>query len=210
MPGVRPGEGSVDELRTLLAWYLDRLSDYGRWQLGTLREAFGPGTQLMVLLPSWGLRPGEVERAVGAGLDGSTSGEQRGTITEGLDWDRQLSDYADLPGVAVCTTWLDPPDQGGDAHSMSPGRYLASLAEPFGMAVWGENTGGNDRSAMARCISRVVELDMAGLFWMSGADLGQDGNATLDDYAELIAGRRRTLRPWPTPSRASARPGRAR
>jgi hypothetical protein len=189
VPGVRPGEGRISELRSLVDWYLGSLADYGRWQLDTLREAFGPGPRLLVLLPSWGLRPGEVERAVASGLDGSTSGQMRGTLTEGLDWDRQLTAYAEVPGVAVCTTWLDPPDQGKDADRVSPGRYLAALAAPLMLEVWGENTGGNDRADMSRCIRLVDELGMAGLFWMSGSDLGEDGNATLDDYAELIAAR---------------------
>jgi len=73
----------------------------------------------------------------------------------------------------MCTTWLDPPDQGGDDHSTSPGVYLAALARGHRLGTWGENTGDNTAAEMRRCGDRVRALDLEGLFWMSGSDLGR-------------------------------------
>lgn len=188
VPGWRPGQGSPDDAQAFLDWYLGALTDYGRWQLEAVRRQVSTTARLLVLLPSWGLRPGEVEQAVAAGLDGSTPGERRGTLSEGLDWQRQLAACAQVPGVDVCSTWLDPEDQGDDPSWTSPARYLAGLAAPQGLGVWGENTGGNDAEELRRCLSRVRELPLRGLFWMGGSDLGVGRNATLDDYARAIAG----------------------
>lgn len=187
VPGLRPGDGSEGDTAALVDWYLQSLADFGRWELEVVREAFGPGPTALVLQPSWGLRPGDVEEAVASGLDGGSRAERRGTLTEGLDWHRQLVAFADVPGAAVCTTWLDTPDQGDDPGSTSPGRYLAGLAAGTGLPVWGENTGGNDVADLARCVDLVDELGLGGLFWMGAADLGRAGNAGLDDLGSVLA-----------------------
>ncbi len=186
VPGFRPGTGSPQDALAFLDWYLDTLADYGRWQVDVVRRGFGPSPRLLVLLPSWGVRPGEVQRAAASALDGSTSGERRGTLTEGVDWTRQARLLAAAEGVDLCTTWLDAEDQGEDVGSTSPGRYLADVAAQHRLQVWGENTGDNDDKELRRCGQRVDELQLAGLFWMGARQLGEDGNATLEDYAALI------------------------
>ena len=113
-----------------------------------------------------------------------------------MDGERQLPLFAEVDGVAVCSTWLDPPDQGRSDADVSPGVHLARLAHRHGLGAWGENTGDNDEAAMQRCLDRVDELGLEGLFWMGGATLGHDGNATLEDYGRLIAARR-----WKAPPR---------
>ena len=187
VPSFRPGQGTAAEAAVFLDWYLDSLAEYGRWQLDTYRQYFGPDPRLIMLLPSWGVRPGDIEAAVAMGLSGTTRGERRDTLTQGVDWARQLPLFAEVDGVAACTTWLDPPDQGSGAAFSSPGVYLATLTRRHGLPLWGENTGDNDEADMRRCIERVHSLDLEGLFWMSGRELGEQGNATLDDYARLIA-----------------------
>jgi hypothetical protein len=121
-------------------------------------------------------------------LTGSTSGEQRGSLTEGVDWARQVDALADVQGVDVCTTWLDASSQGDTPSSLSPVRYLVSLAEPHKTGVWGENTGGNSVEEMRHCVQRVHDLHLRGMFWMGADQLGRNGNATLDDYSRLIRG----------------------
>lgn len=199
VPGFRPGDDDEEDARVFVDWYLEELSGYGRWQVDVAREAFGDDPRLLVLQPSWGLRPGDVEEAVADGLRGETPGERRGTLTEGLDWERQLPLLAQVPGTAVCTTWVDSPDQGDDPGLISPGRFLAGLAAEAGLGAWGENTGGNDADDLDRCVALVDELDLEGLFWMSAADLGEDGNADLDDYREALV-RREASTPTPGPS----------
>lgn len=186
VPGFRPGRGPQQDAAAFLDWYLSSLAGYGRWQLDTYRRHFGPQPRLLVLEPSWGMRPGDIPAAVGATLSGDSPGERRGTLTEGLDWERQLPLFAEVEGVSVCSTWVDAPDQGDDDERTSPARFLASLAERHGLGVWGENTGGNTVEDMRRCVDRVRDLRLEGLFWMSATSLGQPG-AGLDDYARLIA-----------------------
>jgi hypothetical protein len=187
VPQFQPGTGSHEEARVFLDWYLGSLAEYGRWQLDTYRRYFGPRPRLIVLLPSWGIRPGEIDDAAASLLSGSSRGERRGTLTEGLDWHRQVPLFAAVDGVAVCTTWLDPPDQGTDDGLVSPGVYLSRLARDNGVAVWGENTGDNSIADMSRCMERVRNLGLEGLFWMGESELGVRGNARLEDYAQLIS-----------------------
>lgn len=187
VPEFYPGKGTQQEAATFLEWYLESLARYGRWQLDTYRRYFGSAPRLLVLQPSWGVRPGEIELAIEGRLGGASRGERRGTLCEGLDWERQLRSFSEIKGAAVCTTWLDPPDQGADAGSTSPGVYLAALAGRHNVGVWAENTGNNSADDMRRCFERVGHLNLGGLFWMSGSDLGQRGNASLQDYAQLIA-----------------------
>jgi hypothetical protein len=54
--------------------------------------------------------------------------------------------------------------------------------------MWGENTGDNTAEDLRRCVRRVHELGLRGMFWMGAEDLGEDGNATLADYARVIRG----------------------
>ncbi|CAN5419994.1 hypothetical protein BH10ACT10_BH10ACT10_01930 [soil metagenome] len=186
VPGYRPGQGSPDDASTFLEWYLDALRDYGRWQVDLVREHFGSRPRLLVLLPSWGVRPGEIDAAVAAGLDGSTSGQQRGTLAEGVDWERQLVGLAGVDGVDACTTWLDARDQGADPADESPVHFLSRMASRNGFDVWAENTGDNTAKDMARCVGLVRGLGLRGLFWMSADRLGRDGNARLSDYRGLV------------------------
>jgi hypothetical protein len=186
VPGYRPGEGREDDAAAFLDWYLGALTDYARWQVDTVRESFGERPRLIVLLPSWGVRPGEVEAAVDSRLDGSTSGERRGSLAAGVDWARQVDALAAVDRLDVCTTWLDARSQGDSLGTTSPVRYLVSLAERHGLGVWGENTGDNDAEDLSRCVQRVHDLGLLGMFWMSAQDLGMSGNATLSDYARLI------------------------
>jgi hypothetical protein len=194
VPHFRPGTGSPEEALVFLDWYMGSLAEYGRWQLDTYRRYFGPQPRLIVLLPSWGIRPGEIDDAAEGLLSGNSRGERRGTLSEGLDWERQVPLFAEVDGVAVCTTWLDTPDQGSDDSLTSPGVYLSALARRKGVGVWGENTGDNSAAEMLRCMERVRNLGLEGLFWMSGRELGVEGNARLEDYAQLIA-----TGTWPPP-----------
>ena len=169
-----------------LDWYLDALAGYGRWQLEACRRYFGPDPRLLVLLPSWGIRPGEVEEAAAGGLSGESRGERRDSVTQGVDWERQLPLLAEIDGVAVCTTWLDPPDQGQDDAFRCPAAFLAPRAQRLGLGIWGENTGNNNAEEMRRCADRVRELGLEGLFWMDARDLGTSGHASLADYSRVI------------------------
>ena len=65
VPGYRPGQGNAADSSTFLNWYLTSLNDYGVWLANAFRSAFGSGPRLQILLPSWGIRPGEKAPNVG-------------------------------------------------------------------------------------------------------------------------------------------------
>lgn len=186
VPAWRPGQADPAAAARFAEWYLQSLTDYGRWLLDRARTGY-PGAELQVLMPSWGLRPGDVEGSVRVSLDGTSRGERTGSLNEGLDWARQAQQYAGVPGVQLYTTWLDAADQGTSTSYESPVRHLVRLAAPLGLRVSGENTGQNDLAAMQRCVERVRELGLTGMAWMREPDLHGTTYATLSDFSRLIA-----------------------
>jgi hypothetical protein len=147
-PGLAARRG---EARPFLQWYLNQLVDFQNWQITATRAAGYEGP-VMMLYPSWGIRPGDLERAVRGELLGLTSAEQNGEIQRGYDFSSQVAAIRD-PGVIVTTTWLDA-DASGDgqfnSRRWSPVKYLASLAaaHPLHLYVYGENTGEGTPAAM--------------------------------------------------------------
>lgn len=193
VPGWRPGEPSPDHdaARRFANWYLDALRDYHDWQIATVR-ALHPG-RLAMLYPSWGLRPGQLDAAIATDLDGSIEA-QHNDLSMGQYWPRLIAGIDD-PDVVVYSTWLDAPfgdDRSPDPAQWCPMRYLTSLAQPRGLRCAGENTGGNDAEAMARCFQRMNELDLLGIYWAFEPQLfdGDPAHATLADYAAAIAAQR--------------------
>jgi hypothetical protein len=198
VPGWRPGDQGEAQAALFLDHYLESLAGYGEWLIGNYRDAFGPDLPVTVELGSWGVRPGEIELAVAARLDGTSRGEKRQTLHQGLDWERQFPRLAALGNVIVSGTWMDATDQGTDTTYESPIRYISRLAEPLGLSVIGENTGRNDAAAMQRSVDRVVELGMHGMLWMQQAELfAGGGHATIDDYRERIAWAHEVTAPTP-------------
>lgn len=172
LPGWKPGAGSTVAAQTGLRYYLDSLNGYAAWLLATTSEFF-PRSDLQLMLPSWGLRPGHLDAALAAGLKGTTSAEINNLITEGLDWTKQvplLQQYG-TRGVAY-TTWLDAPsDHNTDLQYMSPVDYLATLTTPRRIPLAGENTGQGTPATLALSLERVERLGLRGMLWMTAADL---------------------------------------
>lgn len=189
-PGWRPGDPSPHgEARRFADWYLDALVDFQNWQVRAVRAAFsGP---VMVLYPSAGLRPGQLEAAVRDDLGGSSSAEVNGELQRGHDFARQVRGVAD-PGVWVATTWLDATwddDDSFDPRRWSPVKYLATLARAHTppLALYGENTGGGDRRRLERSAERVRRHGLEGMAWYREEQLGVDGYASLADLRDVIA-----------------------
>ena len=152
VPRWRPSDASPQgEARTFLIWYLDSLVDFQNWQINAVRQSYaGP---LMMLYPSWGMRPGDFESAVATNLNGSSSAEQNGEVQRGFDFAGQIAAITDRQ-VVVTTTWLDA-DRSGDSRTdqryWSPVHYLSYLAQanPLHLSLFGENTGGGNLSDRA-------------------------------------------------------------
>jgi hypothetical protein len=189
-PNWLPGQPSAeDEARMFLDWYLDTLVGFQQWQIEVVRQTYdGP---LMMLYPSWGIRPGDIERAIAVDLDGSTPAERNGEIQRGFDFARQIAAITD-PGVIVTTTWLDADasaDDNDDLRYWSPVKYLSVLAKihPLYLKMFGENTGHGSRTEMQFSASQMRRHQLLGMAWFREEELFSGDYATLRDYQQLIA-----------------------
>ncbi len=190
VPQWVPGQpSSAGEAQQFLTWYLDSLVEFQNWQIIIVRQSYnGP---LMMLYPSWGIRPGDIERAVAVNLDGSTAAEYHGEIPRGIDYTRQITALTD-PLVIPTTTWLDADasaDDNADPRYWSPVKYLASLAQshPLGLRLFGENTGHGQVVALRLSALQMRRYGLIGMAWYREEELFTGQYATLDDYRRVIA-----------------------
>lgn len=188
--GWKPGSPSPNgEAGRFLEYYLGALEKFQRWQIATARRAFaGP---LIVLHPSWGLRPGQAPAAVARDLAGDTSAEINGEVQRGHDVARFVAAIDD-PLVYVATTWLDAPfgsDTSTDPAEWRPAHYLSDLAarNPRRPRVWGENTGQGDRAALDFSAAQARRFGLDGIAWFREEELFSGRFATLGDLREVIA-----------------------
>jgi Beta-galactosidase len=189
VPGWRPGMSSPNgEAGKFLNWYLGKLANYERWQITTLRASYrGP---LMLLIPAFGIRPGQAAAAVAGRLAGTTSAERNGEIQRGYDYARFVASITD-PGVVLDTTWLDCP-YGNDASTnpvaWRPVHYLAYLAarNPHHLRLYGENTGQGSAAVLAFTAAQARKYRLAGFLWFDEQELFSGFHATLAAYATLI------------------------
>lgn len=192
VPGWIPGTPAADltTARRFADWYLNAITDYQNWQIATVRRDYA-GT-IFMLYPSWGLRPGDLDHQVAAGLKFSGNTE----LMRGNDFARQIKAITD-PKVAVYCTWSDADFPSTDDRSRDPSRwcplhYLAYLAQSHKppLAVWAENTGRpNSAKQMQLSFQRLRDYSLGGLFWAFEPDLygGKPQCANIDDFARNIA-----------------------
>ena len=188
VPAWMPGMASpAGQAATFLNWYLAKLADYETWQISTLRRYYaGPA---MMLFPSWGIRPGQAAAAIAGNLSGTTSAEINGEVQRGYDYARLVGAITD-PNVIVTTDWLDSP-YGNDASTnpvdWTPVHYLASLASPRGLAMYGQNTGQGSASVMSFAVAQAARYGLVGMAWYNESQLFSGTWATLANYASFIA-----------------------
>lgn len=188
VPGWKPGDLSPNgEAEQFLDWYLGALVEYQNWQIEVVRRHYaGP---LMMLYPSWGIRPGQIEQALADNLDGSSSAERNGEIQRGFDFERQIGALND-PGVVVTTTWLDADanrDNQEDPRFWSPVKYLATLARVRNLALFGENTGSGSLRDMVLSARQMERYGLLGMAWFREDQLFSGDYATLDDFRAVIS-----------------------
>ena len=186
-----PGDASPSgQAKTFLRWHLDALTEFQNWQITLLRQKNYQGP-LMILYPSWGIRPGDFDKAVATNLNGSSSAESNGEIQRGFDYQSQIAAITD-PKVIVTGTWMDASasnDAGTDQRYWSPIHYLAYLAHshPLNLSVFGENTGQGKRSAMDLSALQMKRYNLIGMMWYNETQLFSGTYATLTDYQQVIA-----------------------
>ena len=182
VPGWKPGSPSTaGEAQRFLTWYLDALAAYQNWQVSMVRASY-PGP-IAVLYPSWGLRAGDLEKAVATGLDGTSPPEVRGLVQRGFDHARQVGALKDR-NAAVWCTW------GENENVLA---WLAGLADAKGLRKMAENAGGNDARQMEAAMRAARAHGLSVSVWIRAGEAyaHKNGWATIDDYsANIAAGRR--------------------
>jgi hypothetical protein len=177
VPGWKPGTASPDHAsaRRFLDWYLACLQNYHDWQIKTVRRLYtGP---LLMMYPSWGIRPGQLKAAVEGDLAGETSPEKNGEIQRGFDFARFIGGITD-PGVWIHCTWLDANPAWSDETSSDPARwspihFLADLSRRHtpALTVSAENTGGGGPETLRLCVDRARDHELNAVFWAFAPDL---------------------------------------
>jgi hypothetical protein len=194
VPGWTPGTPSANHYAAaqFAHWYMDSLQNYHDWQIDVVRASYDG--RLLMLYPSWGIRPNQLEGAVERDLDGSTAVERNGETQRGFNFAQFIAGIDD-PLVVVYTTWLDADssaDHAADQRYWSPVHYLASRAQahPLRLAVWGENTGRGSREMMQRSFDQATRYRLGALVWGFEGDLYSNRYASIDDYATMISAAR--------------------
>ena len=182
--GWRAGTHHPVQARASIAFYLSSMDRYVSWLLTRLSADF-PHTELQLLEPGWGIRPGQVNQAIDTGLDGHTAVEQGNTLQAGLDYAGEVAAASKFANTVVYTTWLDAPDSGPGIAGAAPIEYLAQLARQYGMPLAGENTGNGKAQtvqALQTCVSRVSRLNLEGFTWFTGPSLITDQGVSLHEF----------------------------
>ncbi|HEV7678675.1 MAG TPA: hypothetical protein VGQ42_08915 [Candidatus Dormibacteraeota bacterium] len=184
VPGWKPGQAGTSQASSFANWYMQSITDFMSWLVGTYRSHFA-SPWIEVLMPSWGIRPGELDAAVARNLDGSTPPAGWGTLAEGLDWTRQVNAISDAHAM-LYGTWMERGDDGQTAGSMAPSHYLATLGAQRGFPVAGENaSSGDDVTTMQAVVQHARDWGLAGLMWLDEGSLYANP-ANLATYAVFI------------------------
>lgn len=131
--GWKPGTGTTAQAQTFLATYIGALNGYAEWLETTAAAAFPASTRLEVLMPGWGIRPGELAAAVAGRLVGTPD-----EVNQGLDWSDLLPSLPANSRTVAYTTYGDATQGGGS--NPDPAVFIHSIL-PAGMASGGESTG---------------------------------------------------------------------
>jgi hypothetical protein len=189
VPDWTPGTPSADdEAERFVEWYLDSLRHYHDWQIATVREHYDG--RLLMVYPSWGIRPGQLEEAIAGDLDGTTSVERNGEVQRGFDFARFIGGIDD-PGVVVYTTWLDAEPEADDTDDQrywTPVKYLAHLARDRErpLEVVGQNSGSDGPDVLELTFDQADEHGLDAIVWAFERELFDGRHATIDDLAAEI------------------------
>jgi hypothetical protein len=192
----RPGQPSPNgEAAAVLRWYLDQRADFARWQFDQVRAAGYPG-MVHMLLPGWGVRPGNVDETIKVNLNGTSPAERSGEMQQATDWDRMVDRIADAKLVPT-TTWINAPkyssanaDEQPDPRWWTTAKYNAHVADTHAppLKKYGENTGNDDRRQAFYSRDQMVKFGYDGTAWFRNRQLAcRCGWATLDDLRDVIA-----------------------
>jgi hypothetical protein len=190
VPSWTPGAASAnhDSARRFADWYMESLQNYHDWQITTVRQLYSG--KMAMMYPSWGVRPGQLDAAINADLNGSTSAEQNGEVQRGYDFARYVAGITD-PNTVVYSTWIDAPfgnDNSTEEKDWRPIHWLSVLGDRNSrrLKAWGENTGNANLADMQFSFAQAAKYSDLGLVWAFEPQLYDGQHATIDQLAELI------------------------
>ncbi len=219
----RPGNASPNgEARTFIQWYYQRQVDYGNWSIQACRNV-GFSGPVMLLMPGFGVRHGsaanllagsnpDVDAAVTANLNGTSTFEPSGEISTGHWFQGMIAQMTDTKAIPECT-WIDcgypavtlggvsypnnglgitltysgaDPSQGywGPYRRIA---YYASLKTPQ-LRTFGEMTSTNHLGALDWAVKEMLAGKGVGLAYFQEADLfnGSASTVQLAGYGSYI------------------------
>lgn len=194
VPGYRPGQAGRTAARdaAFVGYYLDSLVGYQDFLVKSTRAAFDG--DLMLMYPSFGVRPGDQDGLVRSGL--ATTAVRYSEVVQGVDFARLVSrypaylkaGYGRTGRLIAYTTWLDGPQYSTEPTGLSPIGYLAHLAGPVSMPLGGENTASTASSTEALALSqqRARSLRLVALFWFNEPEPRE--NTLLSQLARTFQG----------------------
>jgi hypothetical protein len=176
VPSYTPATGNQAEAQTFVNWYNKSLQNYLVWGMSVIRQYYAGS--INVLLPSWGVRPGDIQNAVAVNLNGSVY--RSSEVAGGMDWADQLPAFAAYAPVTIDCTWANRlDDPWNDPQDWGPVHYLASIL-PTGMSLGGENTfGATSVTDMNNIFGNARAYNLRWVMWMNEAATQTIGNATL-------------------------------
>lgn len=196
VPGYVPYSGTDDQDCQFLNWYLNGLVNWGLWLIAQHKTA-GFNRNLFLMLPGYGVRLNQVRSDAG----------YKQAASLGEDHVRAIGAIMHDPAVWPYSTWLNTSDgfPGGTVDSDKSAwksLYEKSLARGKHANLWGENTGGENNSAMNGIFSGAIgSASYAGypgappeghyyraICWLDYASLNAGGSAaTMANYATNIS-----------------------
>lgn len=183
---------SIDIPTAFYDWYVQKLIDYQNWQIAEIRKHFSGSLDLVVA--GKGVNQNQITDALTNDLTGNGWSELGSGLYAGTDYQRIFSGTQATGEISIYLTGVEVPDRA-DVDDLSPhqnewsaARWLAQLARRHGWTIWGENTGGNNRSQMELSLERMLGNGFTGLMWSFESELysGTGGFATAQDYEEMI------------------------
>lgn len=196
VPGYVPYSGTDAQDVAFLNWYLNGMTSWVRWQIDQYK-ALGFTRNLWVLLSGYGVRSNTVR----------TDNGYKQAAALGEDHLRIIGEFMHDPSVWPYSTWLNTVDgfAGGTADSDKAAWksiYEKSLVRGKQYGLMGENTGGEDNTAMdgifAGALGSATYAGSPGTpssghyyngcIWLDYTSLTNGtGGATMAHYASKIA-----------------------
>jgi Glycosyl hydrolases family 35 len=193
--GWLPGTGTAAQATLFLDAYNSQIDSYGRWLDAHLQADFR--TDVLVMLPGWGERPGAAAREIASLLTADLP-----EFNEGLDWKDLLRSLPNPSRSIAYTTYLDAPSVEPTLQLEDPMDYIATLAAGTPIRLGGENTGNGTPAAMDLVIFRALQLHLYIVQWMDESQLAASGaghDARGPTFSDLRTSWRQTLAAAPTP-----------